>query len=134
MHAPVMPALGPETTIEDLFPPNYLSAEFVEKTGELRLTTKELSLEFVEGSDGQGEWKMCVQFEEITSLLVLNKTRAEQLAAITGSYRVADWANAGKVVIYAGVDAKYKKYQLLVLKARDSDFVKKTNSELFGED
>lgn len=135
-HAPKMPAFGTDTTLEDLFPPNYLSAEFVERVGELTLTVKELSLEFVEGHDANqnGEWKMCVSFSEITSLLVLNKTRAEQLATITQSSRVLDWKLAGKIQVFAGVDAKYKKFQLLIAPATESDFVKNVNDELFGED
>lgn len=132
-HAPPMPTLGADATLEDLFPPNYLSAEFVEKIGEMTLTVKDVSVEFVEGHEANavGEWKACLSFEEITPLLVINKTRGKQISEIT-STRIADWKNAGQIIVYVGLDSKYKQWQILIAPANQKNFVKKINDELFG--
>lgn len=135
----VFPEIDSDITIHDLFPPNFLSTEFLEKNGELLLTVDDISMEYIDESDygdKGGGWKMCVSCRRITPMLVLNKTRAGQLAEICQSEKVIDWKNAGLVRLRTGTDPKYKKYQILIESEPVEGFkfvksVNEINEELF---
>lgn len=118
IELPPFDLFSSEITFDDLFPPKFLSAEFVEARGnEMTLTVEGISIEYVydpEKGETTGEWKPCFHFREITSLLVLNKTRAETCRRITGSNRAIEWGNVGQIKLRTGADKKNRKYQILI--------------------
>lgn len=110
--APKMDLTNPLLSFDDVLPSNYFSMERLqewleERSAESRiLTVAGCSVEYVydpEKGDESGDWKPCLSFEEVETLLVINVTRGQQLKKLAGSPFLADWANVGKVAIKPGI-------------------------------
>ena len=70
------------------------------------LTITGCSCEFVyDPSRGEesGSWKLCLSFAETGTMLVINKSRGQQLKRLTKSPFLKDWANAGQIAIKPGI-------------------------------
>jgi hypothetical protein len=104
--------MDPNLSFDDVLPANYFSMEDLqiwldERGAESRiLTVTSLTMEYVydpEKGEATGEWKPCMQFAETGTMLVINKTRGQQLKRMTGSPYLRDWASAGAVAIKPGI-------------------------------
>lgn len=126
---PTFDLTNPDLTFDDVFQPNYLSAEYVEAMMEanggvpLEYTVEQCTIEYVYDptqGENSGEWKPVLHLAGTESKIVLNKTRAELCIAITGSRRIRDWDGLGRIHVWAGADKKNRKYQLLFRLAPDA--------------
>lgn len=110
--APKFDLDNPELSASDIFQDNYFSLESLQLWLEEReadwrmLTVTGCTVEYVfdpEKGEETGEWKPCLSFQETETMLVINRSRRDMLRKMTGSARLADWGNAGQVVIKPGI-------------------------------
>lgn len=149
--APKMDLTNPDLSFDDVLPSNYFSMERLqewldEREAESRiLTVAGCSMEYVydpEKGIDTGEWKPCLSFEEVDTMLVINVSRGQQLKRLTGSPFLREWANAGQVTIKPGI--ANGKAQIVIGRLAgvngkaaaaddlDSKTVDELNDELFG--
>lgn len=128
-------------TVDDLFPENFLSMAGLERWLQERnadariLTVTAVSMELLyDPSNGEkpkdGSWRPCLSFAETESKLVINKSRAEMLAAITQSPLVATWANVGAIAVKPGI--ANGKAQIVITRPPAAADVDQINDDLFG--
>ncbi len=82
-----------------------------------------------------GDWKPCLSFAETPSMLVINKTRAEQLSRLVKSPLLAKWAHVGQIASKPGIGNG--KAQIIIQrppsgKSLDELTDDEFNEELFG--
>ena len=109
---PPMDLTKPDLSFDDVLPSNYFSMEdleiwLLERQAESRvLHVTGCSVEYVfdpEKGEASGEWKPCLAFADTATLLVINKTRGQQLKQITHSPFLRDWATVGAIAIKPGL-------------------------------
>lgn len=86
-------------TLNNLFPSNYLKADDLD--GERIVTIERVEMELV-GKDKES--KAVAYFEGEPKGLILNKTNAVAISAISGSQDTDDWPGAQMVLVIAAVD------------------------------
>ena len=105
------------TTVDDLAPPRFFGLEAMQESFRLRskasgervesmvLTIAGISQEYLCDPDRpkEGDWKVCLSFEETPTMLVLNKTRLQQMSQITGSPFPMSWVTYGKISLRPGL-------------------------------
>jgi hypothetical protein len=114
--APVMPegwVNNPNLSMDDVLPSNFISMEGLQqwlddRDAEARVLTVigvsiELLYDPAKDKPENGEWKPCLSFAETPSMLVVNKTRAQQLSAIARSPLLRHWAKVGQIAIRPGI-------------------------------
>lgn len=110
--APQVDLTNPHLAYDDVLPSNYFSMEELERWLEERsaesriLTVIGCSVEYVydpEKGEESGDWKPCLSFEETATMLVINKTRGQQLKKLTNSPFLRDWAKVGQIAIKPGI-------------------------------
>lgn len=110
--APKMDLFNPNLSFDDVLPSNYFSMERLqewldERGAESRvLTVTGCTVEFVydpEKGVESGDWKPCLAFEEVDTMLVINVTRGQQLKKLANSPFLADWGQVGQVAIKPGI-------------------------------
>jgi len=137
---PQMDLDNPNLSFDDVLPSNYLSMEDLqiwldEREAESRiLTVTNCSIEFVfdpEKGEESGDWKPCLSFAETGTMLVINKSRGQQLKKLTKSPFLKDWATVGQVAVKPGI--ANGKAQIVIEKVpMDEDSLAKANEDLFG--
>lgn len=136
---PKMDLDNPNLSFDDVLPSNYLSMEDLqiwldEREAESRiLTVTGTSIEFVydpEKGEESGDWKPCLSFTETGTMLVINKSRGQQLKKLTKSPFLKDWATVGQVAVKPGI--ANGKAQIVIEKVpMDEDSLDKLNEDLF---
>lgn len=110
--APQMDLTSPTLSYDDVLPSNFFSMEDLqiwleERGAESRvLTVAGASVEFVydpEKGETTGDWKPCLSFVETGTMLVINKTRGQQLKRLAKSPFMRDWARVGRIAIKPGI-------------------------------
>ena len=113
--APPMPfdLSNPNIAFDDVLPDNYFSLDGLQqwlsdRNAESRVLTvvgvsMELLYDPAKEKPKDGSWKPCLRFAETPTLLVINKSRGEQLSRLVGSPLLAKWAEAGQVCIKPGI-------------------------------
>ncbi|MCP5101254.1 MAG: hypothetical protein GY943_37390 [Chloroflexi bacterium] len=113
--APPIPfdVTNPALSLDDVLPSNFISMEGLQRwlddrNAESRiLTVTAVTIELLydpeRAKPENGEWKPCLSFVETPSMLVINKTRAEQLSRLVKSPLLANWADAGQIAIKPGI-------------------------------
>ncbi len=79
-----------------------------------------------------GEWKPCLSFAETPSMLVINKTRAEQLSRLVKSPLLANSANAGQIAIKPGIGNG--KAQIIIQRPPSGESLGDLTDEEFNEE
>jgi hypothetical protein len=137
---PQMDLDNPNLSFDDVLPSNYFSMEDLqiwldERGAESRiLTVTGTSIEFVfdpEKGEESGNWKPCLSFAETGTMLVINKSRGQQLKKLTNSPFLKDWANVGQIAVKPGI-ANGKAQIVIKAVPLDSDGLDKLNEDLFG--
>lgn len=110
--APQMDWHNPHLSFDDVLPSNYFAMEDLEiwleeRRAESRvLTVTRISMEWVydpERGEETGAWKPCLSFAETGTMLVVNKSRGQQLKKLTKSPFLKDWAQVGQIAIKPGI-------------------------------
>lgn len=137
-------------SFDDVLPSNYFSMEDLdiwlsERNAESRiLTVAGCTVEYVydpEKGEDSGDWKPCLSFEETATMLVINKSRGQQLKRLAHSPFLRHWANVGQIAIKPGI--ANGKAQIVITavpgdgeqggtRPVDEDDLESLNEELFG--
>ena len=147
-NAPPMPAWAsnPQASYDDALPSRYMSLERLgewldERQAESRvLTVTNVTCELLYDPEKEepkdGEWKPCLHFDETTELLVINKSRGQQLKKLANSPMLASWAKVGTVALKAGI--ANSKAQIVISRVPTTgnadDVAAAANADLFGDD
>jgi hypothetical protein len=109
---PQMDLDNPHLSFDDVLPSNYFSMEDLEiwleeRDAESRiLTVTGCSVEYVydpERGEESGDWKPCLSFAETGTMLVINKSRGQQLKKLTNSPFLQAWVQVGQIAIKPGI-------------------------------
>jgi hypothetical protein len=126
--APLLDLSNPNLSFDDLFPSNYFSMEDLdawlrEYDAESRvLTVTGGTIEYVydpEKGEETGEYKFCLSFAEVPTMLVINKSRGQQLRQMTGSPFPRVWITVGRIAIKPGISNG--KAQIIITAVPGSD-------------
>lgn len=110
--APQMDLGNPNLSFDDVLSSNFFSMEDLqiwldERRAESRvLTVTRCSMEYLydpERGEETGTWKPCLSFAETGTMLVINKSRGQQLKKRTQSPFLKDWAKVGQIAIKPGI-------------------------------
>jgi hypothetical protein len=138
-HAPQMDLSNPNLSFDDVLPANYFSMEDLEiwleeRNAESRiLTVTGCSVEYVydpEKGEETGDWKPCLSFAETGAMLVINKSRGQQLKKLTRSPFLKDWENVGQIAIKPGI--ANGKAQIIIQSLPSNIDSDELNEQLFG--
>lgn len=119
---------NPMLSYDDVLPSNYFSMEDLQIWLEERdvlarvLRVTGCTMEYVydpEKGEETGEWKPCLHFADTATLLVINRTRGQQLKRIAKSPYLKDWATIGEIAIKPGIGNG--KAQIIIEYAPDAD-------------
>lgn len=103
---------NPHLSFDDVLPSNYFSMERLQEWLDDRgaesriLTVTGCTVEYVydpEKGERSGDWKPCLSFAEVDTMLVINVTRGQQLKKLTQSPFLADWSKVGQIAIRPGI-------------------------------
>ena len=137
---PQMDLDNPNLSFDDVLPSNYFSMEDLqiwldEREAESRiLTVTGASIEYVydpEKGEESGDWKPCLSFAETGTMLVVNKSRGQQLKKLTNSPFLKEWATVGQVAVKPGI-ANGKAQIVIEHVPMDEASLAKVNEDLFG--
>lgn len=131
---------NPNVSFDDLFPENFFSMEalqhwLAERGAESRVLTvsgasMELLYDPTTEKPSDGRWLPCLSFDETSTKLVINKSRANQLRTLTGSPLFKDWAHVGQIAIKAGI--ANGKAQIIIERIK-GESLDEFNESLFGD-
>lgn len=119
---------NPMLSYDDVLPSNYFSMEDLQIWLDERQATSRIlrvigcTVEYVydpEKGEETGEWKPCLHFADTGTLLVINRTRGQQLKRISKSPFLKDWSTVGEIAIKPGIGNG--KAQIIIERAPDAD-------------